>query len=113
MLQLDIRAEARALLDRYERRDLASWQFSRALLTYREEGPSEKATRLLRRAYELNSFFQLLTLDPADIEIDGSLPDSDLGYFDEAVEYGNRFHPLWSDDPAALTWMARAIELDG
>lgn len=105
MLQLEHWADARVLLDRYEDRNLASWQMSRALLTYSEEGPSRSATRLLRRAYDLNPFFQPVLVDPFSVEIDDSLPMADLGMLNEALEYGARFHPLWTEDPAALAWL--------
>lgn len=103
--------ELEALLDEYEDEISCNWPYSRALLAFRREGPTDRANDFLDSAIEANPFVPLLVL--------GLLPMPDPSPYvspggpDEAVGYAVDNALAWWRTEGAAEWMAdRSLPLD-
>ncbi len=102
--------EAQELLDRpeYEDSAMASWAYGRVLVTFRQEGASERARQLLSQALELNAHIPSYLLGRKPMP--KRSPDH-IGFGDEseAVAYAEEFLPSWQATPGVLRWLAGEV----
>ena len=103
--------ELEALLDEYEEEISCNWPYSRALLAFRREGPTDSANDLLDEAMEANPFVPPMVM--------GLMPMPDVppyvspGGPDEAVGYAADNALAWWRTEGATEWMAeRSLPMD-
>jgi len=84
----------------------AGWLYSRALVTFRNQGASDTARKHLHEALRSNSHVPayLLQVKPLPIELPETVGFGDDG---EAVAYAAFNGYLWLDEEDALEWMRR------
>lgn len=98
--------EAGELLDSPDYADdgTAMWPYSRALLTYRREGPSERAGVLLQEAIEVNPHVPVYLVGRK--RVPKELPDLiGLGDESEAIAYAADCLEAWRSTPDAVEWL--------
>ncbi len=93
-----------ALFNQYDDDYSANWKYSRALLAFRQEGTSQKASTLLRDALAFNRFVPPYLLGKK------RFPHQMPAYFgigdeDEAVGYAAEARAAWQKTPGALDWL--------
>ena len=97
--------ELRALLTRYEGDGTAYWNFSRALLDFREQGDSENARMALAEAIASNKNVPPYLLGHR--KLPRTLPDYvGVGDENEAIAYAAEHADAWKVTPGALEWLA-------
>lgn len=97
------------LLKKYSREVMCYWPYGRALLAFRQSGPSDEANRLLEAAFEQNPYVPLYLLGLR--KLPSRLPDYvSLGSETEAVEYVATSELVWAITPGALHWLTRRYE---
>lgn len=109
LLELESFAEAHALLDRFEDRLSAGWQYARAFLLYQSEGPTRTASMGLQTAHQLNPFMAEMLVDPDQIDLPPHIAPHDLELMQEGVDFALRFFPLWNADPTAVDWLEETL----
>lgn len=94
------------LLERYEDEATASWAYSRALWTFRQEGPSPLANKALKQAVEANPHVPHFLLGKKHLP--KKLPPY-VGFGDEseAACYVAQGLKVWRLIPGALEWLAQ------
>lgn len=101
--------EAGELLDSPEYADdgTAMWPYARALLTYRREGPSERAGALLQEALEVNPHIPAYLVGRK--RVPKQLPDL-IGFGDasEAIAYAADYLEAWRSTPGTVEWLGSA-----
>ena len=103
--------ELEALLDEYEGEISCNWPYSRALLAFRREGPTDRANDLLDEAVEANPFVPLFVLEL--LPLPEPPPYVTPGGPDEAVGYTVDNALAWWRTEGAAEWMAeRSLPLD-
>jgi tetratricopeptide (TPR) repeat protein len=111
LLDLDRDAEADRLMAAYDE-ETAHWAYSRVLLTFRKEGDSPRAAKLLKQASKANQHVPayLLGIEPLPTEMPAYIS---MGGKEEAVDYvvGNR--RVWLNTPGAITWLRAALDVPG
>jgi tetratricopeptide (TPR) repeat protein len=109
LLTLDRDAEAQALTEQYEDDAMAEWLYTRALLTFRAEGPSERAGSILQKARNTNSHV------PAYLTGRKRIPNRPPPYVtwggeDEAITYAGSYLPHWRRTPGAIDWLQSHLQ---
>ncbi|RME71623.1 MAG: tetratricopeptide repeat protein [Chloroflexi bacterium] len=95
--------EAWALLNQYDD-GMAEWLYTQALLTFRREGPTQKAAAALRRAIKMNPHVPAYLTGRK--RIPRQLPPYiSLGEDTEAMYYASGYLPIWRKTPGALDWL--------
>lgn len=110
LLDLQRHEELSELLQQYAEDGMADWTYTRALLTFRQEGDSENARQKLREAYESNSYV------PAYLTGAAQLPRELPAYIspgreDEAIGHAAQFLPAWKNTPGAISWLRNTLDL--
>jgi tetratricopeptide (TPR) repeat protein len=98
------------LLKQFHEDDSAWWTYSRALLTYCQEGASARAGKQLRQAEMANEF---LARYLAGIEII-SPEQPELyspGDENEGMIFARYYLPAWRSTPGALGWLRKTLQL--
>ena len=97
-------SELTALLNDYDEDAAADWAYTKALLAFRQSGPSRKTQRLLNSAFDRNPYVPEYLL--GDRELPDQLPFY-VGFGDEseAIGYTAAAAPLWVITPGALDWL--------
>jgi tetratricopeptide (TPR) repeat protein len=92
------------LLGQYEDSYSATWFYSRALLLFRREGASRKATKRLKEATAYNRFVPPYLLGRKGLP--RRMPDYiSFGDETEAVDYVSSARIAWHQTDGALTWL--------
>jgi tetratricopeptide (TPR) repeat protein len=104
LLSLDRDDDLARLLDQYPDEASAAWSYTWALLTFRKEGDTLTARRLLKAAVKSNKHV------PAYITGRNYPPDREQrsyspGDESEALEYIGSFLAGWKDTPGAVDWL--------
>ena len=112
LLMAGSNADVEQLLAAYEDDASATWLYSRALHTFRTEGRSRTANRLLREATKYNPHvldYLLGLKQPPDAE------PAFIGFGDEneAADYVSGSLATWLSHPDALAWMAEQVGKTG
>lgn len=96
------------LLSEYEDDASASWHYTRALLLFRQEGPSEAATALLEEAIACNPFVPPYLLGKK--KLPRQMP-SYIGFGDEneAIDYAAAAKPIWQKNTKARKWLRETL----
>lgn len=95
---------ARGLLGEYPNEITADWLFSRALVTFLQEGDSVDARQDLQEAIKQNPHVAAFLLDHS--RMPHLIPDRvGIGDSDEAAAYVADFGHNWRDNPPALAWL--------
>jgi len=96
------------LLNQYKEDASASWLYTRALLTFRQEGAGRKANAALRKALEQNRHVPAYLLGKK--KLPKHRPEL-IGFGDdrEAVAYAADAVPVWRTTPGALDWLASQL----
>jgi len=96
--------DAAHLINEYADDVMAEWVYSRALLTFRQEGPSGMAAGQLAAARSRNEFVPAYLLGRR--RLPKQLPPTiSLGGKDEAIAYAADYKTLWQQTPGALDWL--------
>jgi tetratricopeptide (TPR) repeat protein len=94
------------LLEQYEDDASAVWSYTRALMTFQEEGPSKAATARLNEALSYNPFVPAYLL--GEKRLPRHLPEyMGLGDENEAIHYAVEAQAIWGQDREALAWLQR------
>ncbi len=110
LLDLDRHEQLESLLARFEEDVRTDWQFTRALLSYRKEGDSPTARRLLDEACKSNEHVPAYLAGAKTMPAE--LPDRiSLGGEDEAVSYVSRNLPAWKNTSGATAWMRKTLKV--
>ncbi len=103
--------ELEALLDAYEGEISCNWPYSRVLLAFRREGPTDRANALLDEAVEGNPFVPFFVLGL--LPLPEPPPYVTPGGPDETVDCAADNALAWWRTEGAADWMAdRALPLD-
>jgi tetratricopeptide (TPR) repeat protein len=96
------------LLNQYKEDASASWLYTRALLTFRQEGAGRKANAALRKALEQNRHVPAYLLGKK--KLPKHRPEL-IGFGDdrEAIAYAADAIPVWRKTPGALEWLASQL----
>ena len=90
--------------------DSAWWTYSRALLTYCQEGESERAGKQLRQAEMANEFLAQY-LAGTDL-LSPEQPDYySPGEESEGMIFARYYLPAWRSTPGALGWLRKTLKL--
>jgi tetratricopeptide (TPR) repeat protein len=104
LLTLGRDAEAQTLIEQYEDDAMAEWVYTRALLTFRAEGPSENAESILQEARKTNSHVPVYLTGRK--RIPNRLPPYiTWGGEDEASTYAASYLSIWRRTPGAIDWL--------
>lgn len=97
--------ELAELLERYPEEPTATWSFTRALLSFRREGASERANRELKNALKVNRFVMPYLLGKKGPPLE--FPPS-IGFGDETEACDYVLGALWSwrSTEGAMDWLA-------
>jgi len=110
LIEQDADEEASNLLEQYDEDIGAVWLYSRALLTYRREGDTPAARRLLEEAMDANPFVPEYLLDE---EMPPDWPDSYApGSKEEALICREECRGAWESTPGALDWLEQVAEAE-
>ena len=100
--------ELENLLEQYGDDIAATWSYTRALLLYRQEGPSNRAKKALQTAKDCNRFVPLYLLQKK--RLPRHLPDYvGIGDEPEAVAYAAEALEIWLKTPGALDWLSENL----
>ncbi len=103
LLQIGQDEAAAKLLAAYEDDASALWSYGRALLTFRQEGDTERSRELLGEAIGTNRHVPKYLLDR---DSDGFWPDSyAVGSNEEAIICADQCGEAWDATPGALVWL--------
>ncbi len=107
LIELGRDEELDALLETYEMDRTANWAYTAALLAFRREGDSPRASALLTTAKKCNKFVSgFLT---GREMLPSRMPESvGRGDRNEAVDYAVGFLNGWRSTPGALAWLRRS-----
>lgn len=95
---------AQELLDQYKDEYSAVWYFTRALISFIQQGACREANKQLRKAMKQNPHVAPYLLGARKMPLD--LPDRiGFGDEDEAVAYVAEFADVWLGIPGALAWI--------
>jgi tetratricopeptide (TPR) repeat protein len=108
LVELGNDEELGELLERYRDDGGATWAYTRALWTFRQEGESERANVALQTAIQTNPFAPTYLLGQKE------LPDSppeliQMGGESEALEYCVQAVNGWVKTPGALEWLQQSV----
>jgi len=102
--------ELQQLLTEYEDDGSAEWLFSRAFLTFRQEGDTDISQRLLRAAHDANPHVAKYLLGHEQLPMD--LPEYvQRGDDSEAVAYAANFLTGWRSVAGAVSWVRRTLQI--
>jgi tetratricopeptide (TPR) repeat protein len=109
LLELGSNDDAERLYEQYNGEPSAFWRYARALLDYRQNGPSEQANSSLDTALATNEFVPEYLLERRQLPAEP--PDFYTpGEENEAQLYAGWNANLWANTPGALDWLAsRAV----
>jgi tetratricopeptide (TPR) repeat protein len=97
--------ELEKLLEKYGDDIAATWPYTRALLLYRQEGPSIRAKKALSEAKTCNRFVPLYLLGKK--RLPRHLPEYvGIGDENEAIAYVADALEIWRKTPGALDWLS-------
>ena len=97
--------ELEKLLEQYGDDIAATWPYTRALLLYRQEGPSSRAKKALSEAKTCNRFVPFYLLGKK--RLPRQLPDYvGIGDENEAIAYVADALEIWQKTPGALNWLS-------
>lgn len=100
---------AKELLGQYKNEYSADWFFTRALITFIEQGTSREANKQLQKAVEQNPHVVPYLLGERKMPLD--LPDRiGFGDEDEAISHVAEFGDVWLGIPGALEWVEAATQ---
>jgi len=101
----NLNEHAEALLKQYDD-DSADWQYSRALLAFRQRARNRFS--VLKKAVAQNPYVPLYLLEVK--ELPKRMPKY-IGFGDEpeAVDYGVAGLPLWRETEGAVEWLAQSL----
>ncbi|NOX56140.1 MAG: tetratricopeptide repeat protein [Planctomycetes bacterium] len=100
--------ELKDLLERYPDEDGTFWNYTRAILAFRQKGDTENARKLLRRALKTNPHVPDYLLDPNDLP--SSLPDYIVpGSKEDAELYASNAVSGWRSTPGAIAWLRKNV----
>jgi tetratricopeptide (TPR) repeat protein len=104
LLFLDRDDHLARLLQQYPDEGLATWAYSKALLTFRQEGDTAEARELLEQAKKSNRHVPDYLLGrkfPSDQRPGPYSPGDE----NEALNYIGGFMAAWKETPEAITWL--------
>jgi tetratricopeptide (TPR) repeat protein len=108
LLELNRDEEAEKLLDKYEDDASATWDYSRALLTFKKEGGTSNANSLLKEAIKTNHFVpDYLTGNKRFPRV--SPPYYSFGDENEAIHYAYEGKNVWQKVSGAIEWLQENI----
>lgn len=103
LIKLGANKEATQLLKRYKNDIMAVWNYSRALLTFREKGNTPTARKHLGKAIKANPYVPpLLLAEEAIIE---TMNEYTPGSREEAVYCAKNLKEAWEMTEGALEWL--------
>lgn len=104
LLEVDDDESLGKLLKQYEDDGMATWLYSRALWTFRQEGANKKAEARLKQAIQQNRFVPDYLLGKKRLPL--RLPPY-MGFGDEseAVVYASDAIKVWQKTEGALAWL--------
>ncbi len=110
LLDLDRDDELSKLLEGYEDDASTEWAYTKALLAYRQEGDSERACKLLKRAVEANEHIPhyLVGARPMPRQMPEYVT---FGGEDEAASYVAGSLSGWRNSPGAIPWVRRVLKV--
>lgn len=104
LLNLNRERDLEKLLNQYEGDWTADWLYTRALLTYRQSGASEKSRQALQAAIGQNRFVPAYLTGKKRVPI--QLPEfMGIGDETEAVVYAANHLNYWRQTPGAVEWL--------
>ena len=107
LLALGRDQQAEQLLEQYEDDGGAGWDWSKALLSFRQTGDSARSRKALAQAVATNG--HVLAYLVGDKTMPEELPDYiTWGGEDEAVAYASGAADVWASTPGALAWLRSA-----
>jgi tetratricopeptide (TPR) repeat protein len=109
-LSLDDEVKLDEILDRYEGDSSSVWLYTRTLITFRREGESLEAQKLLKNAIEYNPFVPKYLTGKKRVPY--RLPEY-IGFGDEneAVAYAAEHLNHWRRTLGAINWMKKNLNL--
>lgn len=110
LLDLNRNQELERLLEDYDEDGSAVWNFSRALLAFRQEGDTPHARQLLTEAQTANPYVPDYLTGQKPMPMDLPLYIG-RGDEDEAMAYAADFRTNWRSTPGALAWMRKILKL--
>jgi len=106
LLELGRDEEAASLGELYPDDMLAEWAYGKALLTFRREGDTPAARRVLQSAIKANRHVPRVLVNEEPPR--GGLPPLfEPGSEDEAESCAHDLHSLWHGTPGAVAWLKR------
>jgi tetratricopeptide (TPR) repeat protein len=112
LVELGHDEELGELLERYTDDGGATWAYTRALWTFRQEGTSQRADGALREAMQTNPFVPAYLL--GEKELPHSAPGLiQMGGESEALEYCVQAMNGWVRTPGALEWLEERVASSG
>lgn len=109
LLDLDRDEELRHLLAEYEDDALAEWAYTKALVAFREEGDTARATGLLKKATKANKHVPVYLLGHKQLPNDLP-PYISVGGEDEAMSYARGNRRAWLNTPGAISWLRKTLD---
>ncbi|MCD6395246.1 MAG: tetratricopeptide repeat protein, partial [Planctomycetes bacterium] len=103
LIKLGANKEATQLLKRYKNDIMAVWNYSRALLTFREKGDTPTARKHLGKAIEANPYAPPLLL--AEETIIETMDEYTPGSRQEAIYCARTLKEAWEMTEGALEWL--------
>lgn len=99
-----------ALLDQYKDDPSAKWTYTRALLQFRRDGDSRKATSALRKATKGNPYVPMFLLGRLNM-LSMDMPQLiGVGDASEAVTYFAQSHTDWLSTRGAIDWVRDNVD---
>jgi tetratricopeptide (TPR) repeat protein len=109
LLELDNLNAVKKLMKQYDEDWSAVWTYTRALLSFREAGASDKAKRDLAQALEQNPFVPAYLTGKK--RIPNRMPDYiGMGDENEAIDYAASNLNFWRRMPGAVDWLKSESE---
>lgn len=111
LLFLDRDDELGKLLDQYPNEELATWSYTRALLSFRQKGDTLEGRQSLKKAKKANKHvppYLLGRKNPSPNQSGHFRPGDD----NEALDYVGGFMVGWKSTPGAIAWL-RQNDKDG
>ena len=104
LLSVSRHDEAKKLMQQHEDNATAEWNYGRALLAFRESGPSKEAEQALKKALQQNSHVPAYLTGRKRVPV--RLPPY-IGWGDEseAVAYAAAYLSHWRRTPGAIAWL--------
>ena len=104
LLRMDRDNDLTQLLDQFPQESLATWPYTRALLSFRQHGDTPEARQLLQEAKKRNLHVPAFLLGQKPLPAEHP-PYYSPGKESEAIMYVNGFLAGWKLTPGAIAWL--------